>query len=279
MKYLQEVELTHRGDMKGLVSYPEGEDPSTSEPSRMAFVWMDRERRYFVATGSSLNEGKPYTRKRWRQVDKTPNAEPEQVEFEIKQSAAAETFYDACAVIDQNNRERQDDLKLERKLVTQDWSKRVNISLLAMSIVDGRNLRKSCTLKDEDKNAYYWNLAEEMIDNKIDERVTRSSTRASFESSAQDDDTSPLANKRTGLLMSGTGTHLTPTKKRKKANGVQTTHTAQGRCKVCKTGRTAHICSQCEVEGIENFWICKPTQSIKTSVQKTCFDDHLKAHE
>ena len=35
----------------------------------MAFFWIERDRRYFIATSLSLQEGVPYVRNQWRQVD------------------------------------------------------------------------------------------------------------------------------------------------------------------------------------------------------------------
>ena len=35
----------------------------------MAYVWMDRDRRYFISTASSLQDGKGYSIIRWRQPD------------------------------------------------------------------------------------------------------------------------------------------------------------------------------------------------------------------
>jgi hypothetical protein len=61
--------------------------------------------------------GTPYNRKRWRQVNTVdPDAEPELVDLEINQPAAAEVYYGVCAKIDQHNRHRQDTLRLGKKL-------------------------------------------------------------------------------------------------------------------------------------------------------------------
>ena len=39
------------------------------EPTIMKYVWMDHDRRYFISTSSSLQDGKDYSRIRWRQPD------------------------------------------------------------------------------------------------------------------------------------------------------------------------------------------------------------------
>ena len=56
MSYLSNLELVQRGDYKGLVA--RGTD---GQPTMLSFVWMDRDRRYFVASASSLDSGVPYS--------------------------------------------------------------------------------------------------------------------------------------------------------------------------------------------------------------------------
>jgi Transposase IS4 len=59
MKALGHMELEKREDCRGLVHLD-----ADNTPSMLAFVWMDRERRYFIASCSSLLPGVPYDRKR-----------------------------------------------------------------------------------------------------------------------------------------------------------------------------------------------------------------------
>jgi len=47
-----------------------------------------------------------------------------------------ETNYQCCAQIERYNRCRHDDLRLEHKLLTHDWSMLVNFVLLGMCVVD-----------------------------------------------------------------------------------------------------------------------------------------------
>ena len=42
---------------------------SNGAPNMMAYVWMDRDRRYFISTTSSLQDGKDCSRILWRQPD------------------------------------------------------------------------------------------------------------------------------------------------------------------------------------------------------------------
>jgi hypothetical protein len=77
---------------------------------------MDRDRRYFISSGSSLEEGTPFLQQRWRQVDATANSEPARVQLTVSQPKSCELYYSTCAAVDQHNRERQTSLKVEMKL-------------------------------------------------------------------------------------------------------------------------------------------------------------------
>ena len=56
--FLTSVELNQRGDFLALAL----DSDNNLDPTMAAFVWMDRERRYFIATAGALSEGTPYTR-------------------------------------------------------------------------------------------------------------------------------------------------------------------------------------------------------------------------
>jgi hypothetical protein len=59
------------------------------------------------------------------------------MELTIPQPMAAGLVYSVAAgIIDQHNCCRQDNLQLERKLMTCDWSLCVNFSILGMHIID-----------------------------------------------------------------------------------------------------------------------------------------------
>jgi len=55
----------------------------------MAVLWVDRERRYFIASASSALPGQPYTRRRWRQGDESAA----RVALTVPQPQVAERFY------------------------------------------------------------------------------------------------------------------------------------------------------------------------------------------
>jgi hypothetical protein len=108
MHYLSRVELQQRGDRYGLVT-----QSNNGGPRLLAFVWMDPDRRYFIASASSLEPGMPYVRQRWRQVDNAPNAEPTRVFLTVSQPKAAEIYYSCNGKIDQHNCHWADTLSLE----------------------------------------------------------------------------------------------------------------------------------------------------------------------
>jgi hypothetical protein len=103
--YLARLELSSRGEREGVYCKAEGSDG----PLFMAFVWNDRNQRYFISTTSSLTDGEAYSRVRWRQVNtKDPNVFPERMELKVPQPKAAGIYYSCCAMIDcRHNRCRQ----------------------------------------------------------------------------------------------------------------------------------------------------------------------------
>ena len=131
MSYLLNLELVQYGDYKGLVA--RGTD---GQPTLLSFVWMDRDRPYFIASASSLDSGILYSCNRWRQVSLELDALPENMEFTIPQPKAMEVYCRTCSVIDQHNRHRQDNLKTEKKLETKKWDMRVNLTIFLMIVVD-----------------------------------------------------------------------------------------------------------------------------------------------
>ena len=57
MSYLSNIELQNRGDMSGLLTRP----VDRTETMVDDFVWIDRNRRYFIFTGVLIEKGWPYT--------------------------------------------------------------------------------------------------------------------------------------------------------------------------------------------------------------------------
>ena len=271
MKYLFGLELTKgRGQRKGVVIKTLG------RPWIMAFVWVDRDRRYFVSNAATLKDGKPYHRIRWRQpepstvdaADKDPNeqndTEAERQELTVPQPEACEIYYATCGVIDQHNRHRQDTLSLEKKLQTRSWDKRVTSSLFAMYCVDAWLMYKGCTTDKPDQSPklsqkeFYCQLAEELIDNNQERIRTRNRP----------------ANSDNGINMSvitGTVPILRATRKRKLgSNGKPTKFCAQGRCRVCIKARPTTVCSLCEDELHKTLYFCDNRSG------RNCFEIHVQ---
>ena len=265
MQYLGSIPLPGgRGSRKGLLTTDEA-----TGCQLMSFVWVDRDRRYFISTCSSLEEGTKISRMRWTQADKRLNAEPERQERNISQPKAAEMFYTAAGKIDQHNRHRQDSLRLERKLQTTDWSKRVNITLFGMTVVDAYLLMKGCQSFNvlHDPKLFIEQLALELVDNDYDRRTVRASTK---KKRSREVDILPMPREiDTSVYL----TNTTPTKRLKKNKKTGAlTQCKQGRCIVCKTHWVTTVCRECQKEQTDptktQYWCCKSGSE--------CFDQHVR---
>ena len=255
MAYLSRVEMENRGESHAVTS--------TTEDNRQlnAYVWMDRERRYFISTAMSVARGNDFIRYRWRQVDKAPNAEPERVELRIQQPESTQVYYDSCGKIDQHNRHRQDTLRIEKKFETHRWDMRVNMTLLSVCFVDSWLLYSKATETNETQKQFYTGLAEEMIDNR---RSGRERTMAGVGVGTT------TVNHHSSSNPSGLHIHVSPTKDyRKDGDGKNTPNRQQGRCKVCMK-KTTHVCSECNAQNNNtSAWICHPKSS------RSCFTEHI----
>jgi hypothetical protein len=273
MKALGEKELVDRGDRYGLVSIEAG------RPKYLAFVFVDRNRQYFIATAGSLDPGEPCIRTRWRQLAHVDsNLPPEQLRLEIPQPNCSAIYYNTCAKIDNHNRDRSDTLRLEKKFATKDWATRVNHAVFGMVLVDCWKMYANLTYPldesgklniEETQKDFYGNLATELIDNNEDGRSTRSSGVQPNVAVASAVDTA------TGLPVSGIGPHLTPTRHKRKLHGrVQSKQKKQGRCRVCPKGVSTMVCSVCKAEGNEVF-ICNTDEN---SGFRMCFAQHMEEY-
>ena len=262
MHYFQRVVLpAGKGDHKALLSTDE-----ESGVTLLAFVWADRDRRYFVSTCSSAAPGAPIKRKRWRQRDQTPNAAPVLEDISIAQTEAGQLYYSGCGAIDVHNRIRQEYLDIEKKLKTMKWDNRANNTVFAMCCVDAFKLRNGCQPPDcTGARGFIEDLAVDLIDNTYDQRILR---RRREEAMAQEANLTGEA-----MPVLDTAKQLTaptPTKKRKTKNA---NHRQQGRCMVCKK-QTSHVCRACQLRkqstSDKQFWICnKPG--------KVCMGKHIVA--
>ena len=115
-----------------------------------------------------MDKGQPYTRMRWRQYEPVPNAYTNMVEMTIPQTITVELYYSACGQIDKHNRCHQESLDIEKKLGTKYWSKRFNLYVFAMNVVDVWLAYQSITGTSDTQADFYNYISKEMIDNTYD---------------------------------------------------------------------------------------------------------------
>ena len=262
MHYLQRCILPGgKGDHKALLSKDEA-----SGCSLLAMVWADRDRRYFISTCLSTSPGKTIQRRRWRQVDTSPDADPELCHVQIKQTECGQVFYQGCGMIDQHNRHRQDGLNLEKKVQTMGWHHRGNHSIFGMCVVDAFDLAVGCQGSINHRGGFRFfieDLIEGLIDNKYDQRLLRKRRQDAIKTEA---DIAKTGVPQLDPLRQLTGP--TPTKRRK-ANKPE--HRLQGSCMVCKKP-TTHVCRSCQCfrDGPHDkqFWICNKSG-------KECMGKHI----
>jgi hypothetical protein len=267
MAALNKVQMPTRGIWKGLIHRG---DKEKGLPDMLAFTWNDTNRRFFITTVSSLQRSlTPIDRPRKRQVNPHPNAEPEHVFQVIEQPKAAELYYTSAAKIDQHNRSRQDDLAIERKLVTTKWHKRVNLTIFSMIVVDSYLVYKKCTTSGESPDHYYHKLAEEMIDYEQTTRQQRQAVRQASE-------TMDIA----AAAFAGHGLRQTPTKRMRSAKegGTKTpgssgkkstTQKHQAKCTICSM-KTTWTCSTCREEVGVYVYVCHTR-----SGRPACWSEHM----
>ena len=145
----------------------------------LEYVWMDQDRRYFIASGSSMDSGANMERIRSRQLeDVSTNADPVNVTLTNPQPKASDIYYGACSKIDQHNICQQESLYIEKKLQTHEWDKRANLGIFVMCVVDAWMCYSNATNAEETQEAYYLKLSEEMINTLLDANlVTRRQKR------------------------------------------------------------------------------------------------------
>lgn len=239
MATLASLPVTNRGDQ---ISYVNRNSDGTL--NMMALLWVDRERRYFICTASSAAASTMCERIRWRQTENGP----QRVLITVPQPKAVDLYYSACAAIDKHNRCRQDDLGIERKLVTMDWSKRVGLSLLSMIVVDSWLLyngsRAGQGMKQRD---FYENLASELIGN-VQNRTHQA----------------PVHSNGNQVIPISLGPQLVSTIL-KKPNG----QSAQRKCVQCPS-RSIWVCSHCRNMTGADVFLCP------FSKRPSCFESHVR---
>lgn len=140
---------------------------------------MDWERGYFMSSTETSNPAAPHARECWRTVtDKAEN-----FDLEIPLSEFVSTYYKMWSQADRHNRWKQDHFRLENVSHTNDWSLRLNMSLLNMIIVDSWSLYKGATEARSciKQIQFFLNFAEDFIDNNYDRARKKKNTGHSVE--------------------------------------------------------------------------------------------------
>jgi Transposase IS4 len=258
--YLSGLDLLGgRGDRRAVVARD-----ANGNPNLLAFVWVDREWRYFIASASSMSPGTPYVRRRWRQLEEDAYTLPENVELIVPQPQAAEVYYSCCAKIDQHNRHRQDTLGLEKVWKTKKWDLRVNMTILGMILVGSWKVYSLMTKGNETQKQFYSHLATELIDNNFDTVAPAARHQGSL--SPESPAATVIRNRRSGV-----STHLTPTKrKRKRLDGAVTNAAYQGKCVICRK-KTKFMCSECVDDSPSDSGV----YLSHTDRERDCFSQHM----
>jgi len=242
-----------KGDRHGVVTVDE-----TTGCQLLVFVWCDQDRRCFISACSSLANGTTVERTRWRQIDASPNADPERKLVEAPQPKCCEACCSACSNVDRHNRSRQSNLTIEKKARAAAFDERINTSLFGMMAADAwfpfSGVRRGDMIQCADKRSFHECLIEQLIDNKLD--AAQASTRGS--KNKRRSDAEALLNKH--QFPDSISSHLqlisvTPTKRHKKG---KMNHMLQGRCLVCNKPATT-VCRLCQRDdplGKTQFCIC-----------------------
>jgi hypothetical protein len=175
--------------------------------------------------------------------------------FTIPQPKIAEMYYTTCGAIDRHNRLCQDDLHIEKKIKTKDWSRRVNLSIFSMIVVDTWlvfNAMRNTPTVELNQKEFYSVLSEELIDISYGSRGCPSGQpRYSPTNAASFVQDACIRALESGGPRAGVLTHLTPVKQLKNSKGERTSFRYQGRCKESQT-KTTWQCSDCG-DGGKNF--------------------------
>lgn len=185
---------------------------------------------------------------------------PETIELYASQPQDV-IYNDTRAPIDWHNQCRQDDLILDFKLGTMDWSRRDIITVFGMRTVDIWIACNGC--RGEERTGTHGNifiaLAEKLIDNTNDGSGRRRGPRNALDRDA-------LIN---GVLLGGIDPYL-PLTKRERENGVRELQTCglQGRCQVCKN-KTTMVCTVCREKRSQSEVHCMPPSLVPSASSHT----------
>jgi len=262
-KYLDEIHMFDRGDRHVLASI----DEDTGETELVAMTFLDSNRRDFIGTTYGLGDGETIERKRDRQVDTSHNALPSKVIIDVPQPLMISQYHECVGNVDFHNRVRQSYLGLEY-IPTKEWSRRANLSILGMILVDTALFYKHIAqVKYHTFRQFFGQLADELIDNTVDDRALRSTVNDGSAATSE----RPVMRKTSLCRIS---------------KGKKTSHHMQGRCK-CKScegkkksgdgsgnPKTSFVCSACTRDDGNNpqqWWLCSSME------RPGCWRKHCQA--
>ena len=95
------------------------------------------------------------------------NSEAHIVDLYIPKYLKADNYYNIWSAILRNNQRRWNDIKLEKKLVTQSWCQGVNPGTSGVSVVNTYNVETQYLAYEETSNELLYDFTEDMIDNDL----------------------------------------------------------------------------------------------------------------
>ena len=184
---------------------------------------------------------------RLRQEDPSKIAETNMVELTIPNPIETDIYFSAFGQIDRNNRCRQEIFDTEKNLCTKYWSKRFNLSIFVMNVVDVCLEYQGITRTMDIQADLYNYLSEDITDNTYDRFMIRHAegrrrTIVEYDDDYVDDQIS-LFVCINGAPRCGISIHDTLTnKKGRNRDETETRYLLHGECKVCQKN-TTHVCS------------------------------------
>ena len=95
------------------------------------------------------------------------NPEAHIVDLYIPKYLKADNYYNIWSAILRNNQRRWNDIKLEKKLVTQSWCQGVNPGTSGVSVFNTYNVETQYLAYEETSNELLYDFTEDMIDNDL----------------------------------------------------------------------------------------------------------------
>ncbi len=202
-----------------------------------------------VASGSGISRGEDIQHHGLRQVAPVETDQlPVQQDIVIPQPKNTSDYFAVNDLIDRHNRQRQDDLQLEKKIECKRWDMQMGCGFLGMICVDTKLTYECSTLIQMSPGQFYIALAEALIGNKY--VLPDSVCWSSHHQSQQSNENSVANSSASSIGTSGVGLHLTLLKRRcwvTLSNGEKVQRTAQLHCKECSK-KTIRVCSECTAD-------------------------------